>query len=254
MKSQVITVSSYDPKPAYYRPGAFRASLAKFGVTATNLGENREWHGLMTKPRLYREFLRAGRQEGDVLIITDSWDVFFQAHPDEIVDLWMRDYSSSPNGSYVVFNAERSCFPCAPDTTAYFDAVVDRDKKIGTPWRYLNSGFMVGTDVQILKLLESMDLDSIPDDYQRPDGSWFNPNDQEQFQLAFCKQPVPMCLDYYAEICMAAHGSTLDELDFSGPRIKNKITGSTPLAIHCNGDAKNSLAPAILNHLGLPQK
>ncbi len=254
MKAEVVTVSSYDPKQPYYRPNAFRASLGKFGVVPTNLGYNEEWHGLMTKPRLYRKFLREGRQQGDLLIICDSWDVFFAAHPDEVVAIWKQNFSSSPNGSFITFNAERSCFPCAPDTTAYFDAVADRDKKIGTPWRYLNSGFMVGTGVQILKLLEAMDLDFIPDDYQRPDGSWFNPNDQEQFQLAFLKQPAPMCLDYYTELCMAAHGSTLEELDFSGPRIKNKITGTTPLVFHCNGSAKNDLAPAILEHLGLPQK
>lgn len=248
MKTEVITVSSYDPKPAYYRPGAFRASLAKFGVAPVNLGENEEWHGLMTKTRLYRKFLREGRQHGDVLIVCDAWDVFFQAHPDEIVDAW-----SSAFPGHIAFNAERSCFPCTPETTAYFDAITDASR-ITSPWRYLNSGFMVGTPKDILALLESMNLDDIPDDYQRPDGSWFNPNDQEQFQLAFTKQPVPMCLDYYTELCMAAHGSTLDELDLSGPRIKNKITGSTPLAIHCNGSAKNDLAPKILEHLGLPQK
>lgn len=254
MKAEVITVSSYDPKPDYYRPNSFRVSLGKFGVVPVNLGQGAEWHGLMTKPRLYRKFLREGRQQGDVILCVDAWDVFFQAHPDEVVEMWMQNFSSSPNGSFISFNAERNCFPCTPETKAYFDDVADRDKKIGTPWRYLNSGFMVGTPIQILKLLEAMELDAIPDDYQRPDGSWFNPNDQEQFQLAFVKQPAPMCLDYYTELCMAAHGSTLDELDFSGPRIKNKITGSTPLAIHCNGDAKNNLAPKILEHLGLPPK
>lgn len=249
MKSQVITVSSYDPKPAYYRPNAFRESLRKFGVVATNLGEGREWHGLMTKPRLYREFLREGRQQGDVLIVCDSWDCFFQTHPDDIVDYFHPTFPLDA----IVFNAERNCFPCTPETKAGFDEFADR-KKINTPWRYLNSGFMVGTPKAILALLESMNLDAIPDDYQKPDGSWFNPNDQAEFQLAFLKQPVPMALDYYTQLCMAAHGSTLDELDFSGPRIKNKITGSTPLVFHCNGSAKNDLAPKILEHLGLPPK
>lgn len=249
MKAEVITVSSYDPKPDYYRPNAFRASLAKFGVVPVNLGQGESWNGLMTKPRLYRKFLREGRQQGDVLIVTDAWDVFFQKHPDEIVDKWAHAFIKDT----VVFNAERSCFPCTPDTTSFFDVISDT-QKITTPWRYLNSGFMVGTPKQILTLLESMELDLIPDDYQRPDGSWFNPNDQEQFQLAFCNQPVPMALDYYGELAMAAHGSELEELDFSGPLIKNKITGATPGAIHANGSAKNNLAPKILEHLNLPQK
>jgi hypothetical protein len=251
MKSEVITVSSYDPKPAYYRPNAFRASLAKFGVAPVNLGEGEAWNGLMTKPRLYRKFLREGRQQGDVLIVCDAWDVFFQAHPDELVDVYLHEWQ---NGT-MVFNAERNCFPCSEPVKARFDELAEFFW-VKTPWRYLNSGFLVGRPTQILQLLESMDLDSIPDDYQRPDGSWFNPNDQEQFQLAFARTDtvLSMELDYDTELCLAAHGSTMDELDFSGPRIKNKITGSTPLALHCNGSAKNDLAPKILEHLGLPQK
>lgn len=251
MKSQVITVSSYDPKPDYYRPNAFRASLGKFGVAPVNLGDGAPWQGLMTKPRLYRKFLREGRQQGDVLIICDSWDVFFVEHPDVIVDEYLKQWKGQ-----IVFNAERNCFPCTELTKASFDAVSDENLSFNSPWRYLNSGFMVGFPKDILALLESMNLDAIPDDYQRPDGSWFNPNDQEIFQNQFVKIPqvVPMNLDYRTELCIAAHGSTLDELDFSGPMIKNKITGTTPGCFHCNGDAKNNLAPKILEHLGLPPK
>lgn len=251
MKSQVVTVSSYEAKQPYYRPNAFRESLRKFDVVPTNLGEGAEWHGLMTKPRLYRKFLREYRGDALTLILCDSWDIFFQAHPDEVSEAYRKSWPNLP----LVFNAERNCFPCTDATKASFDELAD-EYSIETPWKYLNSGFVVGRPAQLLQLLESMDLDSIPDDYQKPDGSWFNPNDQAEFQLAFCRtdSKISMELDYDTELCMAAHGSTLDELDFSGPRIKNKITGSTPLVFHCNGSAKNDLAPKILEHLGLPQK
>lgn len=249
MKSEVITVSSYDPKPDYYRPNAFRASLGKFGVVPVNLGVGAEWHGLFTKPRLYRNYLREGRTGADTVLLVDAWDIFFQASPDEVVDLWAANWPGRP----IVFNAERNCFPCTEETKIGFDKLANA-LEVTAPWRYLNSGFMVGKPADILALLESMDLDSIPDDYQRPDGSWFNPNDQEHFQLAFLKQPVLMALDYDTMLCIAAHGSELSELDFSGPRVGNKITGTTPLVIHANGNAKNLLAPKILEHLNLPQK
>lgn len=252
MKAEVITVSSYEAKQPYYRPNAFRASLGRFGVVPVNLGVGEPWSGLMTKPRLYRKFLREGRQQGDVLIVTDAWDVVFQKHPDEIVEHW----SQLGRKDHVVFNAERNCFPCSELTKTSFDVIADDEWKVKTPWRYLNSGFMVGKPENILKLLEAMNLDSIPDDHQLPDGSWFNPNDQDMFQRLFVQIPQasPMSLDYYGELAMAAHGTELNELDFSGPLIVNKITGATPGAYHLNGAAKNSLAPKILEHLGLPPK
>lgn len=251
MKSEVITVSSYDPKPDYYRPNAFRASLGKFGVVPVNLGVGAEWHGLMTKPRLYRKFLREYNGGAETLILCDAWDIFFQVSPDAVVEVYRALWPNLP----LVFNAERNCFPCTEVTKAGFDAEAD-ERCIETPWRYLNSGFVIGRPMQLLQLLESMDLDSIPDDYQRPDGSWFNPNDQAEFQLAFCRtdRKVSMELDYDTSLCLAAHGSELIELDFTGPLIRNKITGATPLVLHCNGSAKNDLAPVILKHLNLPQK
>ncbi len=251
MKAEVVTVSSYDPKPSYYRPNAFKASLEKFGVTPTILGHNEEWWGLMTKPYRYREFISNEQYRGDVLLLVDAWDVLFAAHPDEIVELakvhWPPDT--------VVFNAERNCFPC-PEMTHEFNLIASKELEINSPWKYLNSGFMLGTPAALLALLDSINLEVIGRDRQNPDQSWNNPNDQEHFQKAFLKstQRVRMALDYRTRLCMAAHGSTLEELDFTGERIKNKITGTTPLVFHCNGSAKNDLAPAILEHLGLPQK
>lgn len=248
MKTEVVTVSSYFPKEPYYRFEEYKKSIRRFGVEPTILGFKAPWHGLMTKPRLYREFLRKGQATGDVLVVTDAWDILFAAHPDEIGAAYVErdpDYA-------IVFNAERNCFPCTEPTKDSFDVVAEKHH-VTTPWRYLNSGFMVGRPVDILALLESMDLDSIPDDHQLPDGSWFNPNDQDHFQRRFIAlpQPVPMALDYNTELCMAAHGSQLDELDFIGPRIKNKITGTEPMVFHLNGSAKNDIAPAILEHMKL---
>lgn len=248
MKSEVVTVSSFDPRQPYYRFCSFKESVRRFGVEPTVLGYNDSWHGLFTKPRRYREFLRKGAS-GDILVVTDAWDIAFAASPTEVMTKYLELWPSMP----IVFNAERNCFPCSPETKEGFDKIADA-ANVTTPWRYLNSGFMVGRPADILALLESMKIDDVKDDHQLPDGTWVNPNDQEHFQWAFLKQPVPMVLDYNTELCIAAHGSSLDEFDFSGDRIVNKITGTTPLVAHFNGDAKNNLAPTFLKHLGLPER
>lgn len=247
MKTEVVCVSSISPKQPYYIYKQFLASVRRFGVEPTILGWREHWGGLMTKPRRFREFLRKGHQQGELLIITDAWDVVFAAHPDEIGEAYLKRWPDQP----IVFNAERNCFPCSEIVKGNFDAIAV-EHSITTPWQYLNSGFMVGKPENILALLESMNLDEIPDDHQLPDKSWFNPNDQDHFQRRFVAvQPVPMTLDYNADICMTGHGTTVDQLDFSGPRIKQTLTGTYPMAFHFNGDAKNILQPAVLAHMKL---
>jgi hypothetical protein len=131
-----------------------------------------------------------------------------------------------------------------------FDELAEQ-RADGSPWKYLNGGFAVASPASMLALYEAMNLDEIPDDHQRPDGSWFNPNDQEHYTLAFLKQPVPMTLDYKCELCQSYSGSTLDEFDFSSKNIRNKITGAEPLVHHFNGSAKNDIGPTVMMHLGL---
>lgn len=244
MKVQVITVSSFQPKPSYYYYRQFLASVRKFGQEPAILGWHEHWGGLATKPKLLKAFLTKGHHEGDILLCCDAWDVVLQADPQEIGERYVRWGRKA-----IIFNAERNCFPRA-DLAPDYDALAE-SINVATPWKYLNSGCMIGTPEDILKLLDFMQVDAVPDDHQKPDGTWVHPNDQEHYTVAFLRQPVPMDLDYNTEFCLAAHGSELDELDFSGPRIKNKITGETPFLIHANGNAKNLLAPTIHKHLGL---
>lgn len=245
MKAQVVTVASYMPKASYYRLPAFKASLAKLGVTPTILGWHEPWAGLMTKERHYRKFLRDNRAEADLLIICDAYDILFAAHPDEIADAFL----AWPESPAIVMNAERNCFPRG-DLAPLFNQLAAMHN-VTTPWKYLNGGFMVGRPADLLAMIDAMNIDDIPDDHQLPDGSWFTPNDQEHFTLAFLKQPVPWVLDYKTELCIACHGSEINEFDWSGPRIKNLITGTYPMVWHGNGSGKNDMFPRVLEHMGL---
>ncbi len=236
MKVQVISVSNRLPTEPYYKFNEFQQSLRRMGVEPTILGWQQKWSGLMTKPRHLRRYLRDGQSKADMLIVCDAWDIVFQRHPDEVVAEFDRF------GSAIVFNAERNCFPRGD--------LADRFPDPGTPWRYLNSGFMVGSPQAILALLEAMNLDAIPDDYKRPDGGWFHANDQEHFMLAYLEQPVKMALDTEARMCQTMHGSELSEIDLSGEKMRNLVTDTIPLAFHFNGGSKNTVMPPMLTKLG----
>lgn len=236
MNTQVVAITNRKPTEPYYIFDKFVASLTRFGVEPTILGWHEHWHGLMTKPRHLRKWLRDKKNKADILIVCDAWDIVFTAHPDEIVETYKKHFDG-----YLVFNAERSCFPRGDLAPRFPDQ--------GTPWRYLNSGFMIGPAPFILTLLEHMALDAIPDDHKRPDGSWFHPNDQEHYMLGFLDQPVPMVLDTRCILCQSCSGSTIEEFDID--TLKNRITGTHPYVFHFNGGSKNDVMPVILNKLCL---
>lgn len=245
MNVEVIAVSSHHPTQEYYIFKEFLTSLRRFGIEVKLLGTDRPWRGLMTKPRVLREYLRNAASLDEPLIVCDAWEVVFAGHPNEAWELHAAACQSEFGGDGVTFNAERSCFPLGhlSDDPAFPERP--------TPWRYLNSGFMVGRGRDILTIMDDMNIDAIPDDTPNPDGSWFRPNDDAEYTLAFVRQPVPMRLDWTAEICWCHDGTELGDIDTTDARPKNLISGTVPIAHHFNGDAKNTVQPFILKHMGL---
>lgn len=231
---QVVTCTNRDATESYYIPAKFRSSLKRFGVEPKYLGWQEKWGGLITKPRKLREWLRKGDNTSENLIVVDSWDLVFAEHPENL-------YLHNLPDDTIIFNGELACWPLAE--------LADKFPDVG-PYRFLNSGFFMGKADKILALLESMNLDDIPDDHQRPDGSWENPNDQAEYQKAFVKQPVPMEVDANAVLCQTLSGGSIEDFDFSEKRIRNKRTGTWPSAFHFNGKKELLMAP-ILKHLGL---
>lgn len=257
----VVTVCSHNPtQPYYHYQDGFLASLARLGVTPVVLGWQEEWQGLISKPKRLRHWLRHVCTD-DVVIASDCFDVVYQEHPDTIRAKWEELWPDAP----IVFNAERSIFPRS-DLATYFP-------ETGTPWRYLNSGFMIGRRDDLLTMIENVDWDAIGVDrrievpetiyynghipftgstekhYQH--GEYYTPNDQGEYQEIWSRMPVPMELDAKTELCFAMHGTEIDDLDLNGPKVVNRLTGTTPGVLHCNGSAKDSLLPRILEHLSL---
>jgi hypothetical protein len=243
---QVVTVASRipDAREPYYKYQTYIDSLARFGVTPTILGMGEPWGGLMTKPRRLRQWLRAGNCKTDTLIVCDAFDVVFTAPPDEVEKKYRDLWPELP----IVFNAERGIFPRG-ELAHKFDDVPG-------PWKYLNSGFMIGPPDKILALLESMWLDDIHDDTKAADdlhggaGAHINPNDQGHFLYSYAAQVVPIELDHGCELCQTLSACTIEDFDLTRANILNVVKQTTPLVFHFNG-AKELLMPTFLKHWGL---
>ncbi len=189
----------------------------------------------MSKPVWLRDWLRAGNNTSDRLIVCDAFDIIFAQHPHGIGDRCVAEF-----GDAVVFNTEKGIWPredlrdCFPDD--------------GSPWRFLNSGFMCGPSDKILALLEAMDCDTIG--FDPPGGPY--PNDQSEYQSLFVKQPVQMVVDTQCSLAQTLSACEIDEFDLSGDQVKNKFTGTAPGVFHFNGASKsNGIMDAFLRKWSL---
>lgn len=238
MNAEVVCVSSHEPTQPYYHFREFKESLRRFGEYPTILGTDTPWQGLMTKPRLFRDWIRGGNAKSDRLIIVDSWDVVFSLHPHGIGDR-LEEFECD-----CLFNSEKSCFPRG-DLAHLF-------ANHGTPWQHLNSGVIIGFTEAILTLLDSIGIDEIGVDRRNADDTdWVYPNDQEYFTLAFLNSPVRCKLDTKCELAQTLSGCELSEFDFDSQPFRNLVTGTTPGIWHGNGDGKNKIMPTIFERLSL---
>lgn len=237
MSIEVITISNRRPEEAYYTYDQFHASLSRFGFRATVLGQNSDWRGLMGKPRRLLEYLKSGKCAADVISINDSWDSVWQKSPADA------ENEFKEIGSSLIIGSEMACFPDA--------SLGKRHSQCMSRFRYVNTGMIIGTREAVLSMLESLDLDSIPDDHQGEDGS-VHINDQDIIMRAYLDMKFPALLDGGTRFVVNLCGVKYDDLDWSGRLIQVNETGNTPYVLHLNGGAKtDGLREHILKKLAL---
>lgn len=239
MSFEIITVTNRKPTAPYYCYDEFHSSLLKHGVCANVLGFDEPWGGLMTKPKTLLKNLKSRHAASlpDCIMAVDSWDLVFTQSPRRLYDEW------ADLGRPWMAGAERNLFPPAEES---------RWPKCGSSYRFLNSGFIISTPDEMIAVLESMDLDNAPNDGE--DHADPHPNDQEYYQRAFLKQPVPMRLDTDTRFVWNLHGVDLSNFEFGEGIIRNRETGTAPYCIHFNGNSKDTppeMRPMILKHLQL---
>ncbi len=238
MSYQVVIISNRWPNEWYYLHKEFFKSLK--GFQALHI-QPMQWGGLSTKPKVLYAAIKDGTIKTDHIIFTDCWDMVFAKTPDEV----MSHYNSFEKP--IVISCERNCFPA--DLKDDFDKV-----DTISPYKYLNSGFIVGETEAILTCLEAMDLPNLYDDHYDPIKQCnVHPNDQFEWQKIWAKQPVEIALDYNQLLSQTLHDETIDTFEFNEKGIFNKITETYPCAFHFNGGAKDNLQlrKPILTHLKL---
>jgi len=121
---QVITVETRTTDSSYPVPGV---PGAKF----TNLGAGQEWHGLFTKPKLFKQWLDNHPDPNKVIVFADSADVLFGGcSQEQLMDNYRATVAKS-GGVPVVMGAELGLDP--PPSGAYTDIhkqFGDRRKKV----------------------------------------------------------------------------------------------------------------------------
>lgn len=234
MNVEVITVANRWPDADYMCHREFLLSLTGFDHQPTILGMGEPWGGLMTKPRLLKKYLET-KCNADVIICVDAFDTVFAKSPDAIAREWI-----AAGGSWTA-GAERNCFPDF--------LLAEEHPQSPTSYRYLNSGFIISKPKDMLAVLDSMNLDSIPDDGVDPN-NW-HPNDQHYYMVEFLKQPLPMNLDTETKFVWNLCGVDESNFDFSHEIPLNRETGNSPGVFHWNGGKNMALMNRILTHLKL---
>ncbi len=237
---KLVTISNREPQEWYYLYRQFVQSVNGFNAIGINYSDSHPWSGLATKPKWLYRAIKEGHIPEKKLIFTDSWDMIICAPPEEILK------RHEALGGDISISAERNCFP-----ETYRD---DYDKLDSpTPYKYLNSGFIVGDTDAVLACLEAMDLGNVVDDYRMENGQNYHSNDQTLWQEIFLKQPVKIVLDRYQDLSQTLHDAKIEEFDFSEGRIRNVVTNSYPCSFHFNGGSKDKdeLRTPILTHLNL---
>lgn len=236
----IVTVCNRFPTEPYYCLKEWYKSLK--GVIPYILGSQRgEYGGLGSKPRLLYHAIKNDYIKSSHIIFCDCFDLVFAESP----QILFSQYSAFKKP--IVISAEKNCYP------ADLKDEYDKLNSDGSPYKYLNSGMIVGQTEAILAALEAMDARNIPDDYWDSDRQiQVNPNDQFYWQQLFLKQPVGIELDYGQFLCNTLHSVKLEELEFTEYGVYNKERECYPMSFHLNGSAKtDGLREPILHHLKL---
>lgn len=239
MDYTIITVCTHIPHEPYYCLNEFAKSLVGEPLIILDR-DYTQYSGLGSKPKGVYRAIKEGEIKTKYVLFTDCWDFVFADTPRTLMRNYFAEYPDAP----LVISAEKNCFPA--------DLKDEYDRLSGKPYRYLNSGMIVGQTDALLATLEAMDLKNVPEDYRKEDGNMCHINDQFLYQEIFVKQPVKIELDYDQKLCCTMHRTTMDDLDFSRYRIRNKITDTYPLSFHFNGSGKtDGCREPILKHLNL---
>lgn len=238
MSIPVIAVSSRTPHPikeSYYKMAEWKKSVSRFGQEPIILGMDGGYHGLLSRAKLLRDYLRSGAVKEECMIWSDAWDVIFVQSPEFIVEQF------KATGADISINCERNCWP---------DASLAHHFPQDEPYPYLNTGFFVGYTEAILQLMEESDCEN-DRDYKGSDGKWVHFSEQLNIQKAVIARGFKgIHLDTKGAICNTLVGAPDGEIVIEDGVPYNKDTCLFPSVLHCNGGKDNFNWHRVLEWFG----
>lgn len=235
-------------------------SAARNGFRFHAVGVGQPWGGFATKFLSYEAALRrlvgSGKIRPDeVVILTDAWDTVVLGNAAEL----HQKLASLPQDA-ILCGSERVCGP-NHFLVGQIEALYPDGR---TPWRYPNSGGLVGTASAMLELLDGLIRDT-------EDGCSLPAEENDQVRLhdflitkAARGNRFPLHLDVECQVfqCMYEEQPQWDAVLAEGraPRIANRLTGAQPIIAHGNGHTGRWFLASLygelnlLAHLGLTQE
>lgn len=216
-------------------------SCEVFGVTPVVLGYGQKFQTPSTKLELVLDFAKEVFGYKKWILFTDCWDVLFVAPPSDILKAHL-DCGGVP----LFFGAEKNCWPDKGMASRFpsdkFPAEYPNLNISNSVYRYLNSGCYIAETKYLITVLEWI--------LSRRDASnkYFG-DDQWLFMDFYAQNPIALFLDTKCGVFQNLYDAESD-VDYSGERVYNKVTGSYPKIIHANGTT--STLPAerwLLNHM-----
>ena len=205
-KTYAITVGSDDSKCKKL----YDSSL-KNNFEFINIGKDSEWKGSdMSGPgggqkiNLLKNYIE-DLEDHDVIFFADGYDVFVANSLEEIVYRYLEQKCK------VLFAAESVCWPD--------ESISNQFPETYTPYRYLNSGLLIGRVDELKRIIS----DSI-EDYE---------DDQLFYQKKFLSGNYDIKLDYESYI-FQCHDQNVQELD---ERLYNPVTNCYTCVYHGNGNS-----------------
>jgi len=211
---QEATVLTFATHVAFEFCAFYRSALIH-GISPKLLGWDTAPEGALHRKATSVAAEIAEYDDGRIVLFADAFDVLFLDPLPGIVERFRAI------GKPILFSAEKGCYPS-------WDLAVDYPKPV-TPWSYLNSGAYIGYAGPLKAMLrEMLALPSVREDAM----------DQELATLVYLYGSSAMAIDHRCEVFMNLHLSQWD-LEWTGKRYRNRVTGTLPSILHFNGNAKN---------------
>lgn len=182
MNNTKIRVLTYENQESNKNKKDLDDKLNYYGYDHTFIGAGEKWKGFGTKIKAYQKYIKnINLQDEDILVITDSRDVFVNRPSRELIDAFKEFYEKNggdmDKNLKLVFSSEIAC--CTPGITDEERAkmktvALERNPNIKIESYFLNSGLCIGYVKAFKKHYLNINMNLNDDDQTKITNYWLN--------------------------------------------------------------------------------